>query len=354
MGIADYIKEAGQTAKQEMIGRSGGLRGDMDSFADAENSMSSTSLMRALIGPVGDIGDFYFPSDLIGGVCPRVPGKEEFIVWNAAVEACDTERVHVVWQAVGNCIWYLAVKSSDLSSHTNSWCPLASLLPTEKDIAHLPVCYTYFGEDVATLMAVTGDSLRVFRGTAAVIRAKAERVAHEYGENVKVVNIDLFQIGQMTPMPWYSVFLFEDRARRILATVSVVTALFVLALSFLVWLVSSMATVSAHHDLTAAKERSQAKAQKLLHDAENMRSSHLREQLDKFLFVNDGLLPLNGFLTVYEIKDNSTRWKAVVPPSATADRISAIGGKSMETTDKGVAIGNDAQIEFESRQTGRR
>jgi len=76
----------------------------------------------------------------------------------------------------------------------------------------------------------------------------------------------------------------------------------------------------------------------------------LRDQIEKFLNVNDGLLGLNGFLNVYEIKDGKTRWRAQVPPSATADRITAIGGKNIEATDQGVAIGNDAEIIYEAEK----
>jgi hypothetical protein len=311
-------------------------------------SASSTSLLRTLIGSVGNMGDFFFPPDVVGGVCPRIAGEEESIVWNAAAEACDSERVHVVWQSVGNCIWYLAIRSSDLVSHSNSWCPLAALLPQKDDIANLPICYTYFGDELAVLMMVGAEELHIFRGTAPVIRAKAERIVREYGEKTKTINIDPFRIGQMTPVPWYSASLFEDRARRILAAASVFASLVVMVFSFVVWLLASLTILSSRHDLSQATQRTHGKVMSLLQDAQNMRSSPLREQIEKFLSVNDGLLSLNGYLTVYSVSDKSVRWKALVPPSATADRISAMGGKSIESTDKGVVIGNDAQIQFES------
>ena len=86
----------------------------------------------------------------------------------------------------------------------------------------------------------------------------------------------------------------------------------------------------------------------LVQEAEAMRSSPIRNQLAKFLNVNDTLLSLNGMLDVYEIKNNRTRWHAIVPPSATADRITAIGGKNIESGDQGGEIGNDAEIEYEA------
>src|ERR1700722_3372783 len=58
---------------------------------------TASSLSKTLTGGVGSIGEFHFPSEVVGGCCPRVVGQEEDIVWNAAAEICDTERVHVVW-----------------------------------------------------------------------------------------------------------------------------------------------------------------------------------------------------------------------------------------------------------------
>jgi hypothetical protein len=357
MGIGEYIKQTRHALRQGMLGQKGGLdasgKASSTSEAGAVVSESSLSLRRSLTGSVSDVGDFFFPPDVVGGVCPRVGGQEEAIVWNAAAEACDTERVHVVWQSVGSCIWYLAVKSGDLASHPDSWCPLAALLPKAKDATTLPACYTYFGEELAVLMVVTEEELHIFRGTAAVIRAKAERMAREHGEKANTVNIDLFRIGQMAPVPWYSASLFEDRARRILAAASVFASLLVVGFSFVVWLLASMVMISSRNDLSEAVARTERKAVSLLQEAEKMRSSPLRDEIVKFLNVNDGLLSLNGFLTVYEIKGKVTRWRAVVPPSATADKITAMGGKSIETTDKGVAIGNEAQIQFEASKERR-
>lgn len=349
MGISEHLKRVELAFMQTVPGK-GVSDDEASSTFDDAGSESSNSMIKALTGSVGEVGDFYFPPDLIGGICPRIVGEEEEIVWNAAAEACDSERVHVVWQSAENYIWYLAVRSADLASHAQSWCPLAALLPKEKDLADLPICYTYFGEELAVLMVVMSDEMHIFRGTAAVVRAKAERMARELGEKAHLVNIDPFRIGQMTPVPWYSATLFEDRARRILATTSVLVSLAIVGLSFLVWLSASMTMISARHDLTETLERTRSKSMQLLHRAEELRSSPLREQVEKFLNINDGLLSLNGFLTIYNIDEKGTRWRAVVPPSATADRISAMGGKNIESNDQGVSIGNDAQIEFEANK----
>jgi hypothetical protein len=314
---------------------------------------TSSSLMKILMGDAGIIGEYHFPSELIGGTCPRVAGEEESIVWNAAAEVCDTERVHVVWQSVENRIWYLAIRSEELASYANTWCPFASMLPGMKNAAMPPVCYTHYSDETATLMTITADSLQIIRGTTTVVRAKAERAARELN-NAPIIELTPDRIMELEPVPWYSLSLFENRARRILAAVAVFSALGLATLSLLVWLIASMGLIAAKHDLNNAMDRARTKSMALMRTAETLRISPVRDQLAKFSELNDKLLAVNGYLEVYEIKDSKTRWRAYVPVSTTADRITDMGGKTIDTTDHGVAIGNDAEIEYEASKLGNR
>ena len=320
----------------------------------AEDTIDTkSSIAKALMGKIGVFGDFYFPPDVIAGCCPRVIGEEENIVWNAAAEACDTERVHIVWQSSESKIWYLAVRSSALASHQGSWCPFASLLPDMKDAVKSPVCYTYFSEETATMMAITADSLQIFRGTSLVVRAKAERTAREMGD-APIIELVPDKILALTPVPWYSASLFEDRARRILAATAVFGALILAGISFMVWLSASMTLLATRHDLTATQERTTNKTMELMRTVEKLRTSRMREQLSDFANLNDGLLAINGFLEVYEIKGNKARWRAIVPANVTADRITELSGKTIEIVPAGIAIGNNNEIEYEASAAGKK
>ena len=106
----------------------------------------------------------FFPQELIGGICPWVDGQEEDIVWHAAAAACGTERVHAVWQVHKGKIFYLAIKSEEMASHYDTWCPFAALLPGMKDAIAAPVCYTYYANGSAAMMVVTSDNLQIYRG----------------------------------------------------------------------------------------------------------------------------------------------------------------------------------------------
>jgi hypothetical protein len=320
------------------------------SFVD---SGIKSSLTKVLISAPGLLGDYYFPSELIGGCCPRVAGKEEEIVWNAAAEACDSERVHVIWQAIENRIWYVAVRSAELASHPNTWCPFGSLLPGMKDAQPTPVIYSFYSDEAATMMTVLPDGLQIHRGMSSVVRAKAERMAREFGD-APVVELIPERILKLTPSPWYSISLFEDRARRILATFSVMVALSLTALTFFLWLLTAMVILGTKANLVSAEHRTQEKTTDLLRSAEELRSSPVRDQLAAFANVNDGLLGVNGFLEVYEIKTGKTRWRAIVPTNVTADRIAGMQGKTIETTKDGVAVGNQEEIEYEAAKGGKK
>jgi hypothetical protein len=321
--------------------------------SSAPVSGNRSSLAKVLASAPGLLGDFYFPSELIGGCCPRVPGDEEEIVWNAAAEACDSERVHVVWHAIENRIWYVAVRSAELASHPNTWCPFASLLPGMKDARPAPVCYTYYSDEAATMMTVMPDGLHIHRGMSSVVRAKAERTARDLGD-APVIELVPERILKLTPAPWYSLSLFEDRARRFFATIAVFTALSITMLAFLAWLMATVVISSAKADLSEARTRAETETMKLLNTAVELRASPLRDQLAAFSTVNDGLLAVNGFLEVYEIKEGKTRWRAIVPTNVTADRINQLGGKTIETTADGVAIGNTYEIEYEAAKVGKK
>jgi hypothetical protein len=216
-----------------------------------------------------------------------------------------------------------------------------------KDAGAPPICYTHYSDETATMMVVTADGLQIYRGTTLVVRAKAERTSRELG-NIPVVDLVPDRILQLTPVPWYSVSLFEERARRVLAAFAVLTAISITVVAFFVWLLASMSLLNARHNLAEAQTRTREKTMELMGTVQHLRASPMREQLGKFTDLNDGLLAINGFLQIYEIEGGRARWRAVLPSNVTADRINELGGKTIETTPQGVIIGNDAEIAYEA------
>jgi hypothetical protein len=69
---------------------------------------------------VGNLSPF-LPQELIGGSIPHVPGTEDDAVWNAASQACGTEKVHYSYTVDEKKLWYIACPSSTLASNPDSW-----------------------------------------------------------------------------------------------------------------------------------------------------------------------------------------------------------------------------------------
>ena len=152
------------------------------SFAGAADQGGNVALENNALSAADEaLQSFYFPAEVIGGSCPVVKGDEEAVAWHAAAEACATERIHFVWRVHDDRIWYLAIRSEDLASHSKSWCPFASLLPGAPDAYDAPIVYTYYTDESATLMAVQRDGLQIIRGSSSIIKAKAERISRENG-----------------------------------------------------------------------------------------------------------------------------------------------------------------------------
>lgn len=94
----------------------------------------------------------YLPQDIVGGVIPHVSGTEDEAVWNAASQACGTEKVHYVYSIDGGRIWYLACPSASLSSNPDSWCPLAAALPGNSEHWDKETVYLYEQEGLASAL----------------------------------------------------------------------------------------------------------------------------------------------------------------------------------------------------------
>jgi hypothetical protein len=292
---------------------------------------------------------YYFPAELIGGSSPYVKGEEEAMAWQAAAEACDSERIHFVHTASEGRVWYLAVRSMDLASHPKSWCPFAPVLPGLPDARPSPVIYTHYSDEAAALMAVHDDSLQVIRGTTSIIRAKAERMAREMN-NAELVDLVPDVIVNLKPQPWQSLSLLEDRARRFLAITSALTGVAITIGSFFIWLLASITSLAYHANLTDLQARTHAAAVQLQQSATVLRTSEMREQLAAFSKLNENLINLQGWLKLYILQDGKVKWWAVVPSNLTSAPIQDLGAQTLDTTDDGIIIANSKESYMHKNQ----
>lgn len=300
----------------------------------------------------GEDKKIYFPQELIGGVCPWVPGQEDDIVWRAAAAACGAERIHAVWQVYKDKIFYLAIKSEEMSSHYNSWCPFSALLPGMTDAVPAPVCYTYYSNGSAAMMIITPDNLQIYRGITLIARAKAERASRELN-NAPIIELTPDRISHLMPSPWYSVSLFEDRSRRILAAVSVISALAFAGLAFLIWLYASYSFISSRVTIASHQDHLEGNVSKFSQTIDIMRSNPLHQQLADFVRVNDGLLSLDGLMLTYEIKNGEPYWRASVNSSLSPDILKSLDAVNIESAPNGkIIIGHGLDDKTHSLTSG--
>jgi len=318
------------------------IAASVETAAATVDREQSTDAMRrsGFFGGAAALEEYYFPGELTGGVCPRIVGQEREIAWNAAAEACDTERVHLVWSVSDDKVWYLAARSSEFAAHPHTWCPFTSLLPGMSDAQPAPVCYAYYSDEAAIMLTVTEDSLQVHRGTTAVVRAKVERTLRDLGGG-SVVTLDSNVIMKLMPVAWYSISLFEDRLRRILTMMVVFGGLSCALIAFTVWLVASLVILQHHRQLDDVQERTVQKTTALMETVDKLRASTLREQMARFAELNEGLVQVGGWMKFYQIKGDKVRWRALVPPSVTGEKIRELNGKLLSSNETGTVIGTD-------------
>lgn len=318
------------------------------SFANTASQLDDNALVT---GADALIQTYYFPPELIGGSSPLVKGEEEQLAWQAAAEACDSERVHFVYRVHNERVWFLAVRSADLASHSKSWCPFASLLPGMIDARPAPVIYTFYSDEAASLMAVDNDTLQIIRGTSSVIRAKAEKMSREW-QNAEMVDLVPDRIATFKAVEWDSLSMREERARRFFAFVSVTAAVITTLVAVFIWFSASLVQLTYNTALKEVQDRTSSAVIQLQQTAMQLRTSDLREQLSNFNKLNEGLVGVQGWLKMYLIRDNNVKWWAVVPPNLTSDRIADIGGQTLDNTEEGTVIGNGKDAVLRKGQTG--
>ena len=119
--MAESIKLSGKddSVKSKVDSTVSGIRSRIGQMAD---TAAGSSLRTEDLVP-------YLPPDIIGGSVPHVLGSEDEAVWNAASQACGTEKVHYTYTVENKRCWYLAAPSTSFASNPDSWCPLAAALP---------------------------------------------------------------------------------------------------------------------------------------------------------------------------------------------------------------------------------
>lgn len=292
---------AGASSSEDQDIRSRKPRAGMSDFLAGESKEFNANLTP------------YLPQDLIGGSVPHIPGTEEEAVWNAASQACSTEKVHFVYTAHGGRVWYLACPSSSFASNPDSWCPLAAALPGNSEFWDKETVYLYEQEGVASAMRWDPETgrMQIFIGASRTILPRVQSM----DANFVTINPSVAEI-----VPWRSRMLKTEKLSRAMARMLILTGLTVGLMATLILIVNLVSIGYVTRDLERVKSDSDTAARDLLINAANVMQSDTIKHMVRVQNLLDSLAQSNGYLVKYDVQGKKVDWEALVP-QAFADKV---------------------------------
>jgi len=256
---------------------------------------------------ISKIYSVYLPAELVGGSVPHITGTEVESVWNAAAQACGTERVHFVYTVDEGRCWYLATPSSSLASAPDSWCPLAAALPGNSEYWDKETVYLFEREGFASALRWDKESgrMQVYLGASRTILPKVQSM----DANFVTINTDTAKI-----VPWQNIELKTDGLARSLAriltlsgmAVALTTALYILIMF------AYASTIRSHHERT--RTETEMASMQLLQMATKSLENDAIDHIFRIQQLLDALQQIEGTLVRYEVlPDGQVEWEALVP-----------------------------------------
>lgn len=254
---------------------------------------------------VGDLRP-YLPQELVGGVIPHIPGTENEAVWNAASQACGTEKVHYCFSIEDNRVWYLACPSSSMASNPDSWCPLAAALPGNSEYWDRETVYLYEQEGLASALRWDPETARmqVFLGASRTVLPRVQSM----DANFVTINAEVADL-----VPWQNRMLKTEKLSRAIVRLLVLSGMVVSLMAVLILLFSYISVNMIERNLESVKEETQRASENLMLKAYNAMQSDTIKHMVRVQEILDGLARLDSILVKYEINKNKVTWEALVP-----------------------------------------
>lgn len=248
----------------------------------------------------------YLPGELIGGGIPYVPGMEDESVWNAASQACATEKVHYVYTIEGDRVWYLACPSTALASAPDSWCPLAAALPGNSEFWDKQSVYIYEKDGLASALKwdIETGRLQIFFGASRTILPRIQSME----ANFITINPQIADV-----IPWRNQQLRTEQLARGTARMLVLSGILVslCLLGFMVLQYIGLNFMDRH--LEAIKEQTEQASVDLLKQATELSHNDVLKHTTRLQQLLDDLGQIDGTLVRYEVnKSGKLEWEALV------------------------------------------
>lgn len=276
----------------------------------------------------GEAADFkrelspYLPQELVGGVIPHIPGTEDEAVWNAAAQACGTEKVHFCYSVEDNRVWYLACPSSSLASNPDSWCPLAAALPGNSEYWDRETVYLYEHEGISSALRWDPETgrMQVFLGASRTILPRVQSM----DANFVTVNPDVADV-----VPWRHQALKTEKFARATLRVLIMSGLAVCLISAAILLFNYISLNMIERNLQQVKADTDRAAMDLMINAANVMQSDTIKHMVRIQELLDSLSKVDGTLVRYEVTKGKVEWEALIPQAFARDF-----GKPSQTLEK--------------------
>lgn len=263
----------------------------------------------------------YLPAELIGGGIPYVPGMEEESVWNAACQACATEKVHYVYTVEDNRVWYLACPSSSLASAPDSWCPLAAALPGNSEYWDKQSVYIYEKDGLASALRWDHETgrLQIFFGAARTILPRIQSME----ANFITINPQIADI-----VPWQNKQLRSEQLARGTARILVLSGVLVNLLLLGFMAIQYIAINFMDRKLEDVSAATEDASMKLVQKASDLSRNEVLKYTVRVQELLDDLGKIDGTLVRFEVgKGGKLEWEALVP-AAYSTGVMSVKGKA--------------------------
>lgn len=289
---------------------------DKDRLSAERRSADRISRARPGISDymAGEAKDFkvelypYLPQELIGGNVPHIPGTEEEAVWNAASQACGTEKVHFCYSISEGRVWYLACPSSSMASNPDSWCPLAAALPGNSEYWDRETVYLYEQEGVASALRWDPETgrMQVFLGASRTILPRVQSM----DANFVTINPEVADL-----VPWRNKMLKTEKLSRATGRMLMFSGIVVGIIATLVLIFSFISLNFVERNLADVHAQTEQASTQLMEKAYNAMQSDTIKHMVRIQELLDTLAKKDGTLVRYEVKGGKVEWEALVPPA---------------------------------------